>query len=271
MHYDPVKNVFASVIRKIPFLRIVFYKILNLMFLRSWYVRRELKQLRKLFRNKKIKILDAGTGYGQYTYFMAKYLTPCEIKAVDIKEDWINDCEIFFKQRKVSNVSFSVNDLTKIDYSNLFDLIVCVDVMEHIQDDVKVFQNFYNALNENGYLLINTPSVFGGSDVHDDKDESFIGEHARVGYSREELESKLHPIGFTTYQSKYTYGFWGDKAWRLGIKYPILMVNISKLLLLVLPLYYLITFPFTFIMMLIDFNRNNKIGSGINFIAKKKS
>jgi hypothetical protein len=47
------------------------------------------------------------------------------------------------------------------------------------------------------------------------------------------------------------------------------MVNISKLLLIVLPLYYLITFPFTFIMMLIDFNVQNKVGSGINFIAKK--
>ncbi len=269
MHYDPVKNVFASVIRKIPFLRIVFYKILDLMFLRSWYVRRELKQLRKLFLNKKIKILDAGSGYGQYTYFMAKHLSPCEIKAVDIKEDWINDCEIFFKQRKMSNVSFSVNDLTKIDYSNLFDLIVCVDVMEHIQDDVKVFQNFYNALNENGYLLINTPSVFGGSDVHDDKDESFIGEHARVGYSREELESKLHPIGFKTYQSKYTYGFWGDKAWRLGIKYPMLMLNSSKWFFVILPIYYLLTFPFTFLMMYLDFIKDNKIGSGINFIVKK--
>ena len=120
-----------------------------------------------------------------------------------------------------------------------------------------------------GYLLINTPSIYGGSDVHEDEDESFIGEHARDGYSKEDLESKLHPIGFTTHQSKYTYGFWGDKAWRLGIKYPIVMVNLSKLLLLILPLYYLITFPFTFIMMLIDFNSDNKVGSGINFIAKK--
>ena len=55
----------------------------------------------------------------------------------------------------------------------------------------------------------------------------------------------------------------------LGIKYPIMMVNISKLLLFILPIYYLVTFPFTFLMMLIDFNSNNKVGSGINFIAKK--
>ncbi len=269
MHYDPVKNIFARIIKKFSFLRVLFYKILDLMFLRSWYVRRELKKLRKKFGDKKITIYDAGSGYGQYSYFMSKYLQPCEIYSVDVKEDWIQDCKDFFSSQKINNVSFAVEDLTNVNHNEKFDLIVCVDVMEHIEDDVKVFRNFYNALKADGYLLINTPSIYGGSDVHDNDDESFIGEHARDGYSKEDLESKLHPLGFKTYQSKYTYGFWGDKAWRLGIKYPIMMVNVSKLLLIVLPLYYLITFPFTFIMMFIDFNFQNKVGSGINFIAKK--
>lgn len=269
MHYDPVKNIFATIIKKFPFLRIIFYKILDLMFLRSWYVRRELRELRKIFGDRKINIYDAGSGYGQYSFFMSKVLQPCEIYSVDVKEDWINDCRDFFSSQKISNVTFGVEDLTKIEHSYRFDLVVCIDVMEHIFDDLKVFKNYYKALRKEGYLLINTPSIYGGSDVHEDDDESFIGEHARDGYSKEDLESKLHPIGFKTYQSKYTYGFWGDKAWRLGIKYPIMMVNFSKLLLITLPLYYLITFPFTFIMMLIDFNSNNKVGSGINFIAKK--
>lgn len=269
MHYDPVKNIFARIIKRFSFLRVLFYKILDLMFLRSWYVRRELKKLRKKFGDKKITIYDAGSGYGQYSYFMSKYLQPCEIYSVDVKEDWIQDCKDFFSSQKINNVSFAIEDLTNVNHNEKFDLIVCVDVMEHIEDDVKVFRNFYNALKADGYLLINTPSIYGGSDVHDNDDESFIGEHARDGYSKEDLESKLHPLGFKTYQSKYTYGFWGDKAWRLGIKYPIMMVNVSKLFLIVLPLYYLITFPFTFIMMLIDFNVHNKVGSGINFIAKK--
>lgn len=269
MHYDPIKNIFASIIKKFPVVRILFYEILDIMFLRSWYVRRELKKLRKNFGSKKLSIYDAGSGYGQYSYFMSKHLQPCEIFSVDVKEDWIKDSKEFFTSQKIKSVNFGIEDLTQINHTNRFDLIVCVDVMEHILDDVKVFKNYYNALKKEGYLLINTPSIYGGSDVHEDEDESFIGEHARDGYSKEDLESKLHPLGFSTHQSIYTYGFWGDKAWRLGIKYPIMMVNISRLLLLVLPLYYLITFPFTFLMMLIDFNLNNKVGSGINFIAKK--
>lgn len=269
MNYDPVKNIFAQALNKFPFLRILFYKILDLMFLRSWYVRRELKVLRKKLGEKKISIYDAGSGYGQYSYFMYRNLQPCEIYSVDVKEDWIKDNKKFFASQKIDSVSFGVEDLTAINHKDRFDLIVCVDVMEHIPDDVKVFQNYSNALKKNGYLLINTPSVYGGSEVYHDEDESFVGEHARNGYSKEDFESKLHPLGFTTVKSKYTYGFWGNLAWRLGIKYPIMMVNVSKLLLLILPLYYLITFPFTFLMMLIDFNSNNKVGSGINFIARK--
>ena len=141
--------------------------------------------------------------------------------------------------------------------------------MEHIVDDVKVFENFYRALKPGGYLLINTPSIYGGSDVHDDGEESFIGEHARDGYSYEDLESKLTPLGFKIVQSKYTYGVWGDRAWRLGIKYPMIMLNSSKLFFILLPFYYLITLLFTFLMMFIDYSSVNKTGAGINFIAKK--
>lgn len=270
MYYDPVKNIFANTIRKFPFLRIIFYKTLDLMFLRSWYVRRELKELRKKFGVSTIAIYDAGSGFGQYTYFISKNLRPCNILSVDVKEDWINDCLKFFTEKNIKDVSFSVEDLTKITHKEKFDIVVCVDVMEHIKDDKTVFINFYQALRNGGYLLINSPSIFGGSDVHHEEEKSFIGEHARDGYSKEDLEAKLIPLGFSTYKSKYTYGFWGDKAWRLGIKYPMLLLNISKLFLLILTLYYLLTFPFTLLMMNLDFVINNKTGSGINFIAKKE-
>lgn len=269
MLYDPVKDIFASAVRKYPKLRVLFYKILDLMFLRSWYVRRELRNMRNIFNEREIEIYDAGTGYGQYSYFMSKNLKPCKIYAVDVKEDWIKDCRDFFESVNINNVSFGIEDLTKIEYENRFDIIVCVDVMEHIEEDVKVFQNFYRALKRGGYLLINTPSIYGGSDVHDESDESFVGEHARVGYSPEDLETKLSPIGFSVYRSRFTYGFWGDKSWRLGIKYPIMLVNISKFFLTLLPFYFIITLPFTLLMMYLDYSIENKIGSGITYIVKK--
>lgn len=269
MYYDPVKNIFASVIKKYPFLRVLFYKILNLIFLRAWYVKRELRKIRNNFGDKELSIFDAGTGFGQYTYFMAKKLQPNKIYAVDVKEDWIKDNIDFFERKKINSVSFGIEDLTKITHQGKFDLIVCVDVMEHIEEDITVFKNFYNALKPGGYLLINTPSTFGGSDTHDNDSESFIGEHARIGYSHNDLIEKLSPVGFSGFYHKYSYGYWGDKAWRMGIKFPMLLLNVSKIFFLVLPIYYFITFPFTLIMMYIDFVSKNKVGTGITFIAKK--
>ena len=268
MNYDPIKDIFASTIKTNNVLRIIFYKILDIIFLRSWYVRRELKIIRKRTKNN-LNIYDAGSGFGQYTYFMSKKLTPCNIFAVDVKKDWINDCKYFFESKKIEKVKFEVEDLTKIEHKDKFDLILSVDVMEHIEDDKLVFKNFYKALKKDGLLLVNTPSIFGGSDVHDDKDESFIGEHARDGYSPEDLRNKLEPLGFKIENIKFTYGFWGDKAWRLGIKIPMQLLNFSKLFFLLLPFYFIVTFPFTLIMMFLDYHCKNKIGSGINLLAKK--
>jgi SAM-dependent methyltransferase len=269
MQYDPVKNIFAGFIKITPSFRILFFKILDLMFLRSWYVRRELKRIRSIFKEKEISIYDAGTGYSQYVYFMLNHLRPCSIYAVDVKEDWIKDISDFYKKIEKNEVNFGIEDLTNINHREKFDLIISVDVMEHIVEDLKVFENFYRALKPGGILLINTPSIYGGSDVHDDDDESFVGEHARNGYSIEELETKLHPLGFKTNKSFYTYGFWGTLAWKLGIKYPIIIVNTSKLFLLILPFYFLITFPFTLLFMFFDFKGKNNIGTGLTFIAEK--
>jgi len=269
MYYDPVKDIFASVIKKFPFLRILFYKMLNLFFLRAWYVKRELKSIRKNFDRKNINIFDAGTGYGQYTYFMSQKLLPNKIFAVDVKENWIRDNKEFFKKKNIDNVSFGIENLINIDHKEKFDFVICVDVMEHIEDDIAVFKNFYNSLKQGGYLLVNTPSTFGGSDVHDESEKSFVGEHARVGYSDQDLKTKLKSIGFTEFYHKYSYGFWGDKAWRLGIKFPMLLLNISKIFFLVLPVYFIVTFPFTFVMMFLDYHSDNKVGTGITFVARK--
>ena len=96
-------------------MRKLFYKALGLMFLREWYVKRKLKELKQ---NNPKSILDAGCGFGQYSYFMAKKFSDAKIKSVDVKEDYIEDCRYFFDNCHITNCSFSVADLTKIKDEN---------------------------------------------------------------------------------------------------------------------------------------------------------
>jgi 2-polyprenyl-3-methyl-5-hydroxy-6-metoxy-1,4-benzoquinol methylase len=151
--------------------------------LRSWHIRLE---LRKWIFPAKPVILDAGSGFGQYTYSMSKLFPDALIKAVDVKEEQILDCNKFFLKMKLNDrVIFEKADLTNYIEPEQFDLVLSVDVMEHIEEDVKVFKNFYASMKDKGMLLISTPSDQGGSDSHNhnpDKVSGFIDEHVRVKY-----------------------------------------------------------------------------------------
>jgi len=267
MKYDPIKKSIGDVVRDNGLLRVLFYKTLGLMFLREWHVKRELRRL--LQGSQRQKMMDAGCGFGQYTYFCACRFPEMNILAVDVKEDQIADCKSFFRKKNLLNVAFATEDLSVSTHENEFDLILSVDVMEHIQDDVRVFSNFHRALKAGGALLVNTPSNLGGSDVHTPEDESFVGEHARAGYGSDEMRSKLESVGFRLEKIKYTYGSAGTAAWRLGIKFPMLMLNTSKVFFGILPFYYLAVLPVVLPLMYLDYVQTNERGTGLLVVARK--
>ncbi|HTY36182.1 MAG TPA: class I SAM-dependent methyltransferase [Bacteroidota bacterium] len=269
MKYDPIKKVLGDVVRENTLLRKLFYKILGLMFLREWHVKRELRQILGADSTPK-KIYDAGCGFGQYSYYCATHFPGVSIYAVDVKSEQIEDCSRFFRSAGISNAEFAVEDLTQIHHQNKFDFAISVDVMEHIPDDVGVFRNLYDSLRSGGRLLVNTPSDLGGSDAHGPEDESFIEEHARNGYGVEEIRTKLTSVGFTVEKIGFAYGPWGSIAWRLGIKYPMLLLNASKVFFILLPFYYILTLPFTLLLMYLDYAGTNKTGTGLVVVATKK-
>ena len=156
MQYDPIKRSLGRVFNNSVFLRILFYKLLDLLLLRTWHIK---KAINKWSKNsfKQVEILDAGSGFGQYSYFLSKKKNR-QITGIDVKEEQISDCNIFFKKAGKNNTKFFVDDLTKYIKQDHFDLIISVDVMEHIEDDVQVFKNFFTSLKKNGMLLISTPS-----------------------------------------------------------------------------------------------------------------
>jgi 2-polyprenyl-3-methyl-5-hydroxy-6-metoxy-1,4-benzoquinol methylase len=238
------------------------------MFLRAWYVKRALRTLLDGGKNE-FTLFDAGSGFGQYSYFLARRYPGASIHAVDVKDEQIADCSAFFSRCGLGNISFGVEDLTQPVHTGEFDIILSVDVMEHIQDDVQVFKNFHRALKPGGKVLINTPSNLGGSDAHDDEDESFIGEHARNGYGTDEITEKLRQADLRVTDLSYTYGPIGMAAWRIGIKYPMQLLNVSKAFFVVLPLYYAATLWLTLILMYLDYAGTNTTGAGLLVTAQK--
>ncbi|MFH0894900.1 MAG: class I SAM-dependent methyltransferase, partial [Bacteroidota bacterium] len=168
-----------------------------------------------------------------------------------------------FRKIDKHNIHFAQADLTTFSNPDSFDLIICVDVMEHIEDDNIVFKNFYTSLRTGGMLLVSTPSDLGGSDAHDHDDGSFIGEHVRNGYNKEAVQKQLTDAGFSSTEAYYTYGKPGHIAWVLSMKIPIKMLGISKLFFILLPFWYLITFPFFVFLNYLDTVIQHKGGTGL--------
>lgn len=270
MQYEPIKSSLGRFFARSLFLRKTLYFLLDLLLLRTWHVKKALRKISRQFPGD-ASVLDAGSGFGQYTWRMSRMNSRWKIKAIDINKVQIDDCNAFFGKTGLSGlVSFYTCDLTALNDLNCYDLILSVDVMEHIEEDVLVFQNFYKSLKNNGVLLISTPSDKGGSDVHGDQEKSFIDEHVRDGYSIKDITDKLTRAGFTAIEAGYTYGIPGNISWRLSMKYPVKMLNISYLFFLLLPFYYLIFFPVSIILNIFDLCLTHKTGTGLLVTARKQ-
>ena len=267
MQYDPIKRTLGNIFNRSSFLRKLFYCLLDLLLLRAWHIKKELKRLSK---SRTLKILDAGSGFGQYSYRMQRIFPDAEILGVDVKKEQIEECNSFFKAiGKNARVKFEVADLTSFSQQDSYQLILSVDVMEHIEDDIQVFRNFHESLTTDGVLLISTPSDQGGSDVHEDHAHSFIDEHVRDGYNIIEIEEKLKTAGFSKVEARYSYGREGQISWRLTMKYPILLLGLSKVFLIFLPFYYLFVFPVAAILNYVDVNGKYTSGTGLIVKASK--
>lgn len=251
-------------------MRKTLYFLLDLLLLRAWHVKKTLRKIARQFPGD-ASLLDAGSGFGQYTWRMSRMNSRWKIKAIDINKEQIDDCNIFFGKTGLSDrVSFNTCDLTALNDKDCYDIILSVDVMEHIEEDVLVFQKFYKSLRNNGILLISTPSDKGGSDVHGDHQESFIDEHVRNGYSIKDITEKLSFAGFRTIEAGYTYGKPGNISWRLSMKYPIKMLNVSYLFFLLLPFYYLVFFPVSVVLNIFDLCLTHNAGTGLLVTARKQ-
>ncbi len=269
MQYDPIKKTLGRFFSGSPFMRKSFYFLLDTLLLRTWHVKRALRKITEGSEHE-INILDAGCGFGQYTWQLTRMNSLWKIKAVDIDSEHVSDCSSFFTKTGLTDrVTFQTLDLTKLSENKCFDLILSVDVMEHIEEDEKVFENFFSSLRDNGTLIISTPSDKGGSDVHNENDDSFIGEHVRDGYSKNDITEKLVRAGFSKVEVTYTYGIPGTISWRLTMKYPIKMLNISYLFFIVIPVWYIIFLPLSLLLNYLDLIISHKEGTGLLVTAQK--
>jgi glycosyltransferase involved in cell wall biosynthesis len=141
------------------------------------------------------RVLEAGSGIGNLTeFFLDRQRLACL------------DCDPFYVERlrqrygHLSNLSFHGGDLAELEKCpelkrERLDTIVCINVLEHIEDDAKVLRNFFELLRPGGNALILVPA---GPWLYTGVDKA-LGHFRR--YTRRELTDKLKAAGFDVVSS----------------------------------------------------------------------
>jgi len=135
------------------------------------------------------RILDAGSGVGNFIDLVQEREF---ILAVDLSSENIKILE----ERFASSLNITVRQYD-LDYDleqikkNRIDTIVCLDVLEHVENDVELLSNFRKVIEPNGRLIIKVPALEW---LYGSIDES-SGHFRR--YSRHKLISTTKEAGWT--------------------------------------------------------------------------
>jgi len=107
-------------------------------------------------------------------------------------------------------------DAQNIDLEKKFDVAIASDCLEHIENDKKALQNWFDLLNPKGTLLVFVPALMSLWSEHD-----VANMHFRR-YTKKELKSKLLENGFEIKKSGY---------WNFFLFFPVFLSRIlSKLI-----------------------------------------
>jgi len=136
------------------------------------------------------RVLEVGSGIGNMTRFLASRE---RVVATDINADYVAALRDSFENYgNVHVCQFDMGaDHVPAEVGTEFDTVLCLNVLEHVADDVAALRRLHDVLDVDGRLVLIVPAMHG---LYGEIDRA-IGHHRR--YEREELDRKLASAGFT--------------------------------------------------------------------------
>ncbi|MEI7728649.1 MAG: methyltransferase domain-containing protein [Verrucomicrobiota bacterium] len=150
------------------------------------------------------RVIDAGAGIGQVTELLQRQAGVCEVLAV---EPELTFCQAI--EQHLPGVKVFHGTVANLPPTTSCNVLVCINVLEHIQDDAGALREFNRILaKERGVLCLFVPA---GPEIFTPLDRKY-GHYRR--YSKSELKRKLEVAGFELLRLDY-YNFPGYLAWWL--------------------------------------------------------
>jgi len=152
-------------------------------------------------------ILDAGCGSGLFTMALAKEFPDCQVLGMDNCADLIESNSMVANRAGIRNCSFELGDVLNLHRVDAFDLIVCIDNLEHIEDDERALASLHTALSPGGMMLLHVPGLYRRWPVFAKRINFDVKGHVRPGYLMESIRDKTARAGFVMEDARYTYGW----------------------------------------------------------------
>jgi SAM-dependent methyltransferase len=163
------------------------------------------------------RILDAGCERADFTYYLARRYPDARVLGVDIDRQFIERYLKVSPKMNLPNLEFELADLAAKKFADKFDLIVSIDVLEHIPDQAAALRNLREALAPGGRAFFHIPTVRErpvpfSSHLHAFHEWS-EKEHVARDLTAAEFEEAVRNAGFTVLEARRTFGWWtGEMA-----------------------------------------------------------
>lgn len=161
-------------------------------------------------------LLDVGCGTGAFTIGAALR----GYQAIGLS--WDSRNQLVAQERAslcgAARAVFQVVDVRTLDqrqdFNNHFDVVICLETIEHILDDQKLLSDIARALKPGGRLFLTTPNIdYRAITASDNGPFSTYedGWHVRKGYSEDRLRELAETAGFAVHEISWCSGFLSQK------------------------------------------------------------
>ncbi|HLD26536.1 MAG TPA: class I SAM-dependent methyltransferase [Patescibacteria group bacterium] len=140
------------------------------------------------------KILEIGAGTGT---MLKNFITIAEVTALDISKQALHYC----KTKGIRNLIHADLETYQDFKHNYYDIIICCDLLEHIQNDEKALKKINSMLKKKGTCILHVPA---NQKLYSYWDK-FLGHYRR--YEIKQLKNKLEHCGFRVNFISYRVSF----------------------------------------------------------------
>lgn len=166
------------------------------------------------------RVLDAGCGKGQYSFWLAREYPNAEISAFDQSEKKIAYCKAVQPKIQAPNIHFFVGDLLAYKSEGAYDFVYSNHVLEHIAENRLALANLVSCLKEGGIIYIAMPTAVQKrlpffKRFVESHEEWAKTEHVGQTLTLVSLSSELESLGCKVLLAKHISGFCDELRFEL--------------------------------------------------------